>query len=140
MDWKIWVILAAFFLGTTDFFIKLGANTKTNPVLSGLVFSIVAGVVSAIYFIYIKYCGTTIFTTRTGIIYAALGGLFVAIAQILLFIVYGKAQTSIVIPAVKVGALLFVSFLGIIILKDNLTLIKVLGFIMSISGIYLLLK
>lgn len=141
MDWKILVFITAFFLGMTDFFIKLGANTKTNPVLSGLVFSIVATIITATYFVYMKYCtSATVYSTKTGIVFATLAGLFVAVAQILFFIVYAKAPASIVIPAVKVGALLFVALLGIIILKDDASMIKILGFLVSIAGIYLLLK
>lgn len=140
MDWRILVLLTGIFMGIGDFFIKLGGDTKSNPVLLGLIFSIIACIPPTIYFLYIKGNRGGIALTKEGLIYAIVAGVCLGIVHVLFFTVYAKAPVTIVVPAVKVGGLVFVSLLGIIILKDSITLIKALGFIMSIGGIYLLLK
>lgn len=73
--------------------------------------------------------------------YVVAAGALVGITNLSIIMMYhGGAPLSVATPLTRVGSLIIVAIAGILFFKEPFTATKALGFVMSIGGIYLLMK
>lgn len=135
MNWIIYSLIGIGILGISDLFRKLASNLK-DPFFTNLVFQL-----SATSFAVITYLifSRKIQNDPKNIFFAFLGGVTIAAFSLFSFKALAMGPgVSTVIPILRVGGVTLVAILGILILKEKLTIQSVLGLIFSAIGIYLL--
>ncbi len=138
MNWLGLALATAIAFGAYNVFMKLGAG-KIDHVLGAVVLQVVAAVLGATYAVMLKVGGRTLEVTRTGVVYAALAGVAVGLAEILTFLVFARgAPASWATPIIMGGAILLTSVLGIALLKERLGLPQALGIVLITIGIALI--
>ncbi|HSA83301.1 MAG TPA: EamA family transporter [Patescibacteria group bacterium] len=135
MNWIIFALGAIGAGAISDLFRKLGSNLR-DPFLSNLLFQ-GAGFATAIilYFIFSRKLEGNPY----GILYAAIGGIFISIFTALSFKALSDGPgVSTVMPVLRIGVVLLVVILGILLFREKLTWNIVLGVLLAGSGVYIL--
>ena len=137
MNWLGLAVATAIAFGAYNIFIKLGAG-RIDHVLGAVVLQLVAAVLGTTYAIMLKVGGRTLEVSRIGVMYAALAGLAVGLAEILTFLVFARgAPASLATPIIMGGSILLTSVLGIAVLRERLGLPQALGIVLIAVGIAL---
>ncbi len=134
MTWIIYAVACVFLYGIMQFFIKLSSNS--NAITSSLFFvtaQFIAQLALGIYFISKSGFDVNVASIK----YSILGGIAAAIATILFFLALEQETISRVVPVVNLNVVVGV-LLGVIILKDEITLRTTAGIVLAIISIYLL--
>lgn len=135
MSWIIYAIGAILATGFSDFFRKLGSNLN-DPFFSNLVFQI--GTFSTAVILYLVF-SRRVENQPKDIFYAVIGGVLISIFTTFSFKALSIGPgVSTVMPVLRIGGVVLIFILGIIILKEKLTLQTFLGLLFSIIGVYLL--
>ncbi|TSC85899.1 MAG: hypothetical protein G01um10148_807 [Parcubacteria group bacterium Gr01-1014_8] len=139
-SWKIFAVL--YTLGTAGY--AIGAKLtgeKISPLLAVIIMTSSALAVSlCLLFFYRLYDGHLTYT-RYGIGAALFAGASIAIADLAIFFMYSRgAQLSVAGILTEVVAIAIVAFVGIIFLKEPLSITKAVGFLFSAIGIILLFE
>lgn len=138
MNWLILAICCAFSFGLYNFFIKV-ASGSINQVAGAVILQVVAALCGLVLLIYIKLKNQEIEITSKGVLFSCLAGFFVGMAEILTFFVFGKGTpASVATPVIIGGSVAVAAILGILILKEQLTLVQGLGTVLIIGGVVLL--
>jgi len=139
MTWLILALLAATLSGFTDFFIKLSAG-KIHATFSGFVINLVSTLVLLPFIFCYKAKGENIFKFGTnGLAYSIIAGIIIGFLTIVMLKMYSQGTNlSIGSPLIRIGSVVLVISLGILFLKEPITLKFVVGFLLSLAGLYLL--
>lgn len=133
MNWIVYSLLAIAFLGVSDLFRKLGSGLSTAT-FANLIFQLGSFLTAIILFL----SNGKIDNNPRNILYAFIGGILISIFSTYSMKALHVGPLSIVMPAMRIGGVILVAILGIIILKEKLTLQTFFGLIFSAIGIYLL--
>ncbi len=135
MNWIGYTLACIFLYGSMQFFIKL--SSANNPIASSIFFITVQFLTQIILgTFFISNIGIEDFSN---IKYGIAGGIFAAIATILLFLALENGPLSKVVPMVNMSLLVSV-ILGVIFLKETVNIRIITGIIFAIISIYLLTK
>lgn len=135
MSWVIYSLVAIGIVGISDLFRKLASNLK-DPFFANLVFQLSATTVAVISFLIFS---RKIEQNPRSILFASLGGMTIAVFSVLSFKALASGPgVSVVMPALRIGGVMLVAVLGILVLKEKITLQTLFGLIFSAIGIYLL--
>ena len=138
MHWLPLAIITTIFLGLYHFFIKLSSG-HINQVLGALILQIVAMVVGLVFLIVLKYIGATFAMTNKGLTYALLAGVSIGLAEVLTFYLFSKGVPASVGIAILIGGTVVVgAFLGIVFLRESLSIMQYIAIILIILGVSLL--
>ena len=139
MSWLNLAFLTLLFYGVFDLFVKL-ASGKIHDGLGGFVINLVATMVLALFLLYSSINGEKINYFKTdGLIYAIIAGILVGFASIFFIKMFSAgADLSLGTPLVRVGTMLVSALIGVIFLKEGFNPKFLMGFLLSMSGIYLL--
>ncbi|MDD2678798.1 MAG: EamA family transporter [Candidatus Nanoarchaeia archaeon] len=134
MKWVYYALMAMFLQGTTIFLVK--TQLSNNNPYSVLFFQYIFGL-SALssYFLFKK---ENIFIGKKNVSLAILSGFFVSIGLISYYLAINETALSIVAPVRGTGFILLTSIMGITILKEKLSLKKIMGVIFCILSIIFL--
>lgn len=135
MNWILYAVACIFLYGMMQFFIKL-ASAGNNAVASSMVFiaaQFAAQILLGAYFI----SKTEVDINYQGITYGIAGGIVAAVATILFFLALQQAPLSKVVPIINLNVVVGV-MLGVILLKDMMTLRIVGGIFFALISIYLI--
>lgn len=134
MSWIVYAVACVFLYGIMQFFIKLSSNG--NAITSSLFF--IAAQLATQFAIGAYFISKSGFDVDyASIKYSILGGITAAIATILFYLALSEETLSKVAPIVNLNVVVSV-MLGVIILKDEINLRIILGFIFALVSIYLL--
>ncbi|MCK5320370.1 EamA family transporter [Candidatus Parcubacteria bacterium] len=140
MHWLTFAVLTASSYGVYNFFVKISAN-KLSPTIAIMFLTGTAFLVAAISTIFLKFTGQNLTITKNVIIYPVLAGLFAGVAEIFYLLMYSKnAPLSIGLPLVMSGTIIVAVFLGIIFLKEDLSVVKSIGILITIIGLLILTR
>lgn len=140
MNWLFFALGAIVFNALMDFFIKLSAG-KIHEGLGGFIINFFATVVLLVFILITKVKGESISNIKPGgIFYSILAGISIGIATVFFLKMFATGiNLSIGVPLVRIGIVLLASLLGILILKETISLKYILGFLLSLAGLYLLI-
>jgi transporter family protein len=140
LNWLPLALLTAFCLAGYNFFIKLAAN-HLPPAVGAVVLQLVAAALGATWLLKLKLQGQPLVVSGKGLALAALAGLSVGVAEILTFVVFGRGlPASIGTPVIVGGSVLLAALLGLVVLREALTLGQAGGLVLIVAGIALLAR
>jgi transporter family protein len=142
MNWLPLALLTALCLAGYNFFIKLAA-AHLPPAVGAVVLQLVlvAAGLGAAWLLRLKLAGQPLAVSRTGLALAALAGLSVGLAEILTFVVFKRGvPASVGTPVIVGGSVLLAALLGVVVLREGLTLAQAGGLGLIVAGIGLLAR
>lgn len=138
--WLPLALLTALCLALYNFFIKL-ASGHLAPAVGAVVLQLVAAALGAAWLLRLKLLGQPIGLTKAGLGLAALAGLGVGLAEILTFVVFQRGVSSSVgTPIIVGGSVLLTAVLGLVVLREPLSLAQAGGLLCIVVGIALLAR
>lgn len=140
MGWLGFAFLTIIFYAIFDFFLKLSSE-RIHGGLGGFLINFTAAIVLLVFIAIAKIKGEQIPLPRSGgVLYSLLAGLAIGMATIFFMKMFAVGvNLSIGIPLVRIGIVLLASLIGVFILKEDITLKYVAGFILALVGLYLLI-
>ncbi|MGI4743903.1 MAG: EamA family transporter [Janthinobacterium lividum] len=139
-NWLPLALLTALCLAGYNFFIKLAAS-HLPPAVGAVVLQLVAAGLGAAWLLRLKLQGQPLAISGRGLGLAALAGLSVGVAEILTFVVFRRGVPAAVgTPIIVGGSVLLAAGLGIVVLREALTLSQAGGLVLLVAGIALLAR
>lgn len=140
MPWLVLALLTALALAFYNFFIKLAAE-HVPAAVGAVVLQLVAAALGGGWLLRLKLQGQPLPLSGKGLALAALAGLSVGLAEILTFVVFSRGvPSSVGTPVIVGGSVLLTAGLGLLLLREALTLPQVLGLLLIVGGIALLAR
>ena len=140
MNWLPLALLTALCLALYNFFIKLAAD-HVSPAVGAVVLQLVAAAFGAAWLLKLKLQGQPLVVSGVGLAWAVLAGLGVGLAEILTFVVFQRGVNSAVgTPVIVGGSVLLTAVLGLVVLREALTLPQAGGLLLIVVGIALLAR
>ena len=137
-NWLPLALLTALCLALYNFFIKLAAN-HLPPAVGAVVLQLVAAGLGAAWLLKLKLQGQPLALSGRGLGMAALAGLGVGLAEILTFVVFQRGvPVSVGTPVIVGGSVLLTALLGLVVLREALSLPQLGGLVLIVAGIALL--
>lgn len=139
MNWFIFAVISAIFYSLFDFLIKLSSD-KINIWLNAFLANFVSCLIALGVLLYLYFHGEKVFVTKQGgYLYTILAGIAITGAAIFFLKMFAVGTNlSLGVPIVRIGMVILGSLLGVILLKEGITLKYMLGFFLSIAGLYLI--
>jgi transporter family protein len=138
MLWLPLALVTATCFGLYNTFIKLG-SARIDQVLGAVVLQVVSALVGGAFALVLYLGGRAMPVTRAGLGYAALAGLAVAVAEILMFVVLARgAPSSLATPIIMGGSVVIAALVGMVFLRESLGVAQIAGIILVTGGIVLL--
>lgn len=138
--WLPLALLTAVCLALYNFFIKLAAN-QVPPAVGAVVLQLVAAGLGALWLVRLKLQGQPLPVSGKGLALASLAGLGVGLAEILTFVVFQRGlPASVGTPVIVGGSVLLTAVLGLVFLREGLTLAQAGGLLFIVVGIALLAR
>ena len=139
-NWLPLALLTALCLALYNFFIKLAAN-QVSPAVGAVVLQLVAAALGAAWLFKMKLQGQPMDISGNGLGLAALAGLGVGLAEILTFVVFQRGvNSSVGTPVIVGGSVLLTALLGLVVLREALTISQAGGLLLIVAGIALLAR
>jgi transporter family protein len=140
LNWLPMALLTALCLAGYNFFIKLAAN-HIPPAVGAVVLQLVAAGLGAAWLLKLKLQGQPLVVSGKGLALAALAGVSVGIAEILTFVVFSRGvPASVGTPVIVGGSVLLAALLGLVVLREALSLGQAGGLVLIVAGIALLAR
>ena len=140
INWLPLALLTALCLALYNFFIKLAAN-HLSPAVGAVVLQLVAAGLGAAWLLKLKLQGQPLALSGRGLGMAALAGLGVGLAEILTFVVFQRGvPASVGTPVIVGGSVLLTALLGLVVLREALSLPQLGGLVLIVAGIVLLAR
>ncbi|OGX85167.1 hypothetical protein BEN47_02215 [Hymenobacter lapidarius] len=140
MNWLPLALLTALCLALYNFFIKLAAD-HIPAAVGAVVLQLVAAGLGAGWLLYLKLQGQPLIITSKGLGLAALAGVGVGLAEILTFVVFQRGvNSSVGTPVIVGGSVLLTAVLGLVVLREALTVPQAGGLVLIVAGIALLAR
>ena len=140
INWLPLALVTALCLACYNFFIKLAAN-HLPPAVGAVVLQLVAAALGAAWLLKLKMQGQPVLIAGKGVGLAALAGLSVGLAEILTFVVFQRGVPAAVgTPVIVGGSVLLTAVLGLVVLREALTLTQAGGLLLVVVGIALLAR
>ena len=139
-NWLPLSLLTALCLALYNFFIKLAAN-HVSPAMGAVVLQLVAAALGAAWLFKMKLQGQPMDISGKGLGLAALAGLGVGLAEILTFVVFQRGvNSSVGTPVIVGGSVLLTALLGLVVLREAMSISQAGGLLLIVAGIALLAK
>lgn len=139
-NWLPLALLTALCLAGYNFFIKLAAE-HLPPAVGAVVLQLVAAGLGAAWLLRLRLAGQPLSISGRGLALAALAGLSVGLAEILTFVVFKRGvPASVGTPVIVGGSVLLAAVLGLVVLREGLTLAQAGGLGLIVAGIGLLAR
>ncbi len=131
----------AVLFGTYDLFIKLGAG-RLDPALGAMVTQVASALtlVGVFLFQYLKPGAPRPQATVQGILFVTIAGVLIATALIFLFFLLQNkaAKATTTLPTILILRNITLVVLGVIVLQEKISVLKIIGVGISLLGIYLI--
>ena len=139
-NWLPLALLTALCLALYNFFIKLAAN-HVSPAVGAVVLQLVAAALGAAWLLKMKLQGQPMAISGKGLGLAAMAGLGVGLAEILTFVVFQRGvNSSLGTPVIVGGSVLLTALLGLVVLREAMSISQAGGFLLIVAGIALLAR
>jgi transporter family protein len=139
-QWFWYAVWAAILYGLHQIFTKL-ASSGISDGLGGFVVEGSAALTILIYLAYLHFSGNwNQKATSSGVWYSVATGICVGIGTILFFVLFQKGGPLSAVPMILAGGAAIMAIAGIAFFKEPASLLRILGIILSLAGLFLLKK
>ena len=140
MNWLTTALFTIIFYSLFDLFLKFAAG-KINDNLGAAIINITSFIVAIAWFLLRwQFGGEHPDITKPGLIYSIIAGIFVGLASIFFIKMFALGvNLSVGVPLVRVGMIVLGSLFGVLLLKEGVNVRYLLGFGLSILGLYLVM-
>jgi transporter family protein len=140
MHWLLLALLTALCLALYNFFIKLAAG-HISAAAGAVILQLVAAALGGVWLLWLRLKGQPLDLSSKGVGLAMLAGIGVGLAEILTFVVFGRGvPSSVGTPVIVGGSVLLTAVLGLVVLREALTLTQAAGLLSIVVGIALLAR
>lgn len=137
-NWLLFAGAAMVCLATADFCLKL-ASTRISGPLAAVIYGVFAFLVAVFWVLMARSRGEAFRFSWTGALYCVFVGIFFGLVVVFVYQTFAAgAPISLASPLIRAGGIVLVSLAGILILREHITPRYVLGFLLSLLGLYLL--
>jgi transporter family protein len=136
-SWLVYAILAAILYGLHQVFTKLAADHISDGI-GGLVVEASAVLTISVYLVFLWITNWNQKASSPGVWYSILTGVCVGTGTLCFFILFQKGGPLSTVPMILAGGAALMAIAGIVLFKEPVSLLKVLGIIMSVAGLFLL--
>ncbi len=134
MSWFTAALIALLFAGFSDVFRKFASSSR-DPYFITLIFHFTAFITAYILF----YANRKYVIDSKEIAFASISGILIAVATVYsIRSMTAGPGVSTVMPIVRMGGMMIAVIIGIVVLKEKVTIHLLLGILFSCVGIYLL--
>jgi transporter family protein len=138
VSWLPLALATAVAFGLYNVFIKLGSG-RIDQVLGAVILQLVAAAFGGGYALLLRLGGRELPVSNTGLLFAALAGVAVGLAEILTFVVFARgAPASLGSPIIMGGSVLVAALIGVVALRESLHWPQIAGIGLVVAGIALL--
>jgi uncharacterized membrane protein len=133
------IILATVSYTLFDLFAALAGN-KIDSNISATIFNGIGTVFPIATYLIVRFHQQSkiITSSKFGILYSIFAGISIAIFSILLIKIYEKGGLSYVVPLIYGGSIVLASIIGILFLKEQTSIMQIIGIIVVAVGISLI--
>lgn len=135
--WVVVAIIVAVLFGLYHVFTKLAAGRLPDAV-GGFWLEGIAMIGMGVYLLLIRQPLWGPNVSRSGLIFALLGGLCVGLGTVLNFTAYRLGPLSAVGPIILLGGISMAVLVGVLFLGESLTLSRGIGWLLALVAIWLL--
>jgi len=137
-EWFWYAIAAAVLYGLHQVFTKLAAD-RIGDGLGGFIVEITAALIIAFYLIYLRFFSEWKQpVSNEGVFYSVLTGICVGAGTVMFFLLFQKGGPLSAVPMVLAGGAALMAIVGILFLKEPVTITRVSGIVLSLLGLFLL--
>lgn len=135
--WLVYAFLTILGYVGMDLFVKR-ASGKIDDFLGGAIINFFALLPALLIYFLLKISGKEILMTRNGIIYSITAGIFIGIGTITFIKMFATGTNlSLGTPLVRIGTVILATLVGVMVLRESLTIRQVLGLAISVIGLVL---
>lgn len=137
--WLIYALLTIVFYVGLDFFLKRAAG-KIDDFWGSVLINAISVFPALVVVTWMRFTGKDILVTKEGITFSLLAGLSIGIGTITFIKMFATGTNlSIGSPLVRVGIILGTIIVGMVVLRESLTVRQIIGMIVSLVGVGLVL-
>lgn len=137
-NWLLFAGAAMVCLASADFCLKM-ASTRISGPLSALIYGLFAFLVALLWVLLTRSGEITSQFSWIGGLYSVLVGIFFGLVVVFMYQTFAAgAPISLGTPLVRTGGIILASLAGILVLGERVTPRYILGFLLSLLGLYLL--
>lgn len=138
MTWLPFAILASVCFGFYNLFTRFAATTL-SPTLALMLLAGTSFIVASVATLVLKFSGAEVTFSTQGIWFPVLAGLATGLAEIFYLLMFTRGGTlSAGTPFVLVATSCIASLLGLVFLHESISVVKAIGFALSVIGLILL--
>lgn len=141
MNWSafLYAIGAVVCLASADFFLKL-SSTRISSSVGTLVYAMTAVLPPLVWVLWNKFSNSSLQVTKEGVLASIIVGLSFSLVVAFFSLTYAAgANLSVATPTIRMIAIVAVSALGIVVLREDFTLRYALGVVLTFAGVYFIL-
>jgi len=140
MTWLIYALVTAFLYAVFDVFVRLSSD-KISPITGAVWMNTVAALTVSIFFIYNYIIGTKLLEVKQhGWLFARLAGISVGLLSMTFIRVFAEgANVALGITVVRAVGIVIATLIGVLILKEDITLRTAFGILLSVVGVYMVI-
>ena len=140
MTWLIYALVTAFLYAVFDVFVRLSSD-KISHITGAVWMNTVAALTVSIFFIYNYIIGTKLLEVKQhGWLFATLAGISVGLLSMTFIRVFAEgANVALGITVVRAGGIVIATLIGVLILKEDITLRTAFGILLSVVGVYMVI-
>ena len=140
MHWLTFALLAATSFGFYNFFTKMSAG-RLSPTIALMFIAGTSFLVAAISTLVFKFTGQPLNFSKNAILFPVLAGVFTGIAEIFYLFMFSKnASLSFGNPLVVGGTIIVAVVLGLFVLREPLSAMKISGIVITLIGLFILTR
>ncbi len=138
LRWLTFGTGAALSLALADFSVKLAAN-RISTGLGAVIYGLCTLTIALIWLAAGRATGQPQFASRAGLIYAVGVGVAFSFVTIFLYLTFATGvNISRAVPTIRITGILLASLLGILLLREGISLRYLSGLALALVGLYLL--
>jgi len=136
--WFLYAVGAALLYGLHQIFTKLAAD-RIGDGVGGFIVELTAALTILGYLLFLRFSGKwNQLVSSAGVFYSVLTGICVGVGTILFFVLFQKGGPLSAVPAILAGGGALMAVAGILFFREPATLMRILGIVLSVTGLLLL--
>lgn len=116
------------------------ASGQINSSISAFIFNGIGALIPLTIYFLLKNSrkASLLPTTKTGVTYSLLAGVTIGIFSIIFIRIFQKGDLTYIVPIISGGTIIMTSLIGIILFKESVSLLQIVGIILATIGIVII--